>query len=296
MSTNDNKNGHQADHQGVHQIQDNQLNDDEAFIQSLYDELATQKPSKDEQPSKAMDEKILAAAHRSVGPSTKLVNTKRAWYVPVASAASVILVVSLFFNQLNDPVMQSEMSFSGSSSTSGNSSTVVEPEELMNDQLYDVPSSDSSVQATTEMLQVRPAMSVKSKETLIKHQGINKKTQAMKRISLKSKEEIKQFKQLHATNYSVLSNDEQLVGISKPVPEELNVNVMTEKLFNQLLGLNRYWLFVDEKKEFYLIEIVEQESDNLLYKLDKKAYYINRSMQNNKTKRSLEELGKLTEN
>jgi len=288
MPTNNNKYGHQGDQQ----MQDKQLNDDEAFIQSLYDDLAAQESSKEEQPSKAMDEKILAAAHRSVGYTPKLVNTKRAWYVPIASAASVILVVSLFFNQLNDPVMQSEISFSGSPSTAG------KQEELMNDQLYDVRASDSTVQASAEMLQAAPAMSVQSKEMLIKHKGMSRKPQSMKRISLQGKEEKKQLKQLQVSNYSALKSDEQLVETRKTigVESDSNVSVMTEKEFNRLLTLDSRWSFVDEEKEFYLIQVVEQDSENVLYKLDKKAYYINRSMQKNKTKRSLEELGKLTEN
>jgi len=296
MSTKDKKDGHQGDHQIDQQLQNKQLKDDEAFIQSLYDDLASQEPSQEEYPSKEMDEKILAAAHRSVGSSPKLVNTKRAWYLPIASAASVILVVSLFFNQLNDPVMQAEMSFSGNSPASSNPSEVAEQEELVSEQLYDVSPSDNSVQASTEMLQARPAMSVQSKESLLKHKGINKNQQAMKRISLQAKEERKQSKQLQASSYSALNDEKQLIETSKAVPEQISVIVMTQELFDKLVHMNSFWLFVNEEKEFYHIEVVEQDSEKMLYKLDKKTYYINRSMQKNKTKRSLKELGKLTEN
>lgn len=290
MSISDHHNGHKSEQQ----MQDKQLNDDEALIQSLYDDLAAQDSSSADYPSKAADDKILAAAHRSVRSSPKIVITKRAWYVPVASAASVILVVSLFFNQLQDPVMQSELSFSGNSLT-----------EAV--QYNDEANEGVNIETSAPMLQHTPALSVKSEERLFKQKGINKKQQSVKRISQQGKEEKKQLKRMAASSYRTSSSDELLLETTEatqikevreltPLSLERPITLMTKQVYNQLINLKSHWLFISEDKEFYLIQVVKKGDENRLYKLDKKAYYINRSMQKNKTKRSLKELGKLTEN
>jgi len=83
---------------------------DEAFIDSLYAELKAE----NEQPSELLDQRIISAAKKAISTkpqqktqsSTKVKSTinkiqiKPVWYVSLASAASVFLVVSLVINQV----------------------------------------------------------------------------------------------------------------------------------------------------------------------------------------------------
>ena len=76
---------------------DKSLADDEAFIESLYQQLP------EEPPSAALDQRILAAAHREVDAKPQLVQKRPAWLKPLASAATVLLVVSVTVHQIFDP-------------------------------------------------------------------------------------------------------------------------------------------------------------------------------------------------
>jgi len=122
---------------------DKALTDDQAFIQSLYDDLSdSQGENPTVQPSEQLDQRIIAAAHKAVATkatTTKAITTKAvatnpaqqideassretgdnipglnppannkrkkmAWYYPAAMAASVLLVVTMVNHQLSDPI------------------------------------------------------------------------------------------------------------------------------------------------------------------------------------------------
>ncbi len=98
--------------------------EDQAFIQSLYDDLSDQQDDDPtEQPSKELDRRIIAAAHKAVAteqanPGTRPKNSnnvetlkqaagkgkKIAWYYPAAMAASVLLLVTVVNHQLKTPI------------------------------------------------------------------------------------------------------------------------------------------------------------------------------------------------
>lgn len=105
---------------------DKALAENQAFIQSLYDDLTDQNDDATEQPSKQLDQHILAAAHQAVAakPTRHIDATsnrqtggnvqelsqpvnkrkKMAWYYPVSMAASVLLVVTIVNLQLSDSI------------------------------------------------------------------------------------------------------------------------------------------------------------------------------------------------
>lgn len=265
-----------------HQMQNKQLDVDEAFIQSLYDDLETAEKSTNEQPSSDVDAKILAAAHRAVISSPKLVIKKRTWYVPVASAASLLLVFSLFFNQLDDPMMQSEMSFSTNPADSG--------------------------QHDIEMLQLTPLNSTQPKSEIAKQEVAEYKQiqqlkqQTMKRISLQAQGEKKQQRTKRMAAKDYLASDFKVntpaVASSVAESEEVNktIKIMTDEIYERLLKVDNQWFFVRQEQEFYLIQLVNSKGKNTLYKLSKKEYYVKQSMQKIIKKRTLKELGLLTEN
>jgi hypothetical protein len=70
-----------------------QQQSDEAFINRLYDEVSQEAQS---QPSELLDKRILSAAHKAINKSKKT-NKKShvSWYSTLATAASLMLVVSL---------------------------------------------------------------------------------------------------------------------------------------------------------------------------------------------------------
>ncbi len=73
------------------------LAEDEAFIDSLYDRLS------DEATPADLDQRILAAAHREVSAKPQLVKKRPVWLKPLASAATVLLVVTVSLHQIFDP-------------------------------------------------------------------------------------------------------------------------------------------------------------------------------------------------
>ncbi|MFT6986628.1 MAG: hypothetical protein ACJAT7_002469 [Psychromonas sp.] len=106
---------------------DQALADDQAFIQSLYDDLSDQAgDDATEQPSELLDQRILAAAHKAVAtkPTRQIDATpsrqtndnvealkhpavkrkKMAWYYPAAMAASLLLGVTIVNHQLSGPI------------------------------------------------------------------------------------------------------------------------------------------------------------------------------------------------
>jgi len=76
---------------------DNQLQEDEAFIDALYQQL----PAEDEQqPSEFLDKRIITAAYQAVATKpTKINKRKITWFHSLATAASLTLVVSLVVQQ-----------------------------------------------------------------------------------------------------------------------------------------------------------------------------------------------------
>jgi len=103
---------------------DKALANDEAFMNALYTRVDNAEV--DEQPSDELDQRILAAAHKAVAHSpverrpeaialSSVKNIKRkklsTWYVSLASAASLVLVVSLVVNQNDKEIISIDHEF-----------------------------------------------------------------------------------------------------------------------------------------------------------------------------------------
>ena len=85
---------------------DDRFLEDLSFIDDLYRDV--QEDIAQEQPSSALDQRILAAAHRQVNAKPELVNKAKLikrprWMAPMASAASILLVVTVGYYQITDP-------------------------------------------------------------------------------------------------------------------------------------------------------------------------------------------------
>ena len=282
---------------------DNELTEDEAFIQSLYDDLSKQDAgvkqtytanTAPEQPSKDADNKILAAAHRAVRSAPKAevkkIGKKHSWYIPLASAASLVLVFSLFIKQLNTPLIQpSNLESIQPLAESNDSEQLLAVEEIS--QLTDEPAQSMYKQAHK---QEKPsAVKQKSKQSSnemkrafspVASQSLAKKEQQL------ADEQAAGSLRLHNDNLLIDNHAASLVADKKSIP------YLSKKRYELLLSEKYNWIFISEEKEYYVIQLVSKEGKNTLYKLNKTAYYINKSMQKNKVIRSLKVLEILTEN
>jgi len=80
-----------------HDHQQTQLQEDEAFIDALYQQLPA---DKDQQPSDFLDKRIIKAAYQAVATEpTKINKRKITWFHFLATAASLTLVISLVVQQ-----------------------------------------------------------------------------------------------------------------------------------------------------------------------------------------------------
>jgi len=89
--------------QSANSIDEQQLRDDEAFINSLYDEVEREQNHKQStaQPSELLDRRIINAAHQviNVKPATNKKQSRLTWLNGLATAASLTLVISLVVQQ-----------------------------------------------------------------------------------------------------------------------------------------------------------------------------------------------------
>ena len=81
-------------------INEQQLHDDEAFIDSLYEEVGSGKLNQAE-PSEILDKRIINAAQQAISPQSKVKKkpVRLTWFSGLATAASLTLVVSLVVQQ-----------------------------------------------------------------------------------------------------------------------------------------------------------------------------------------------------
>jgi len=96
----------------THSIDEQQLLDDEMFINSLYDEVEQSNQKSIIQPNELLDRRIINAARQAV--SAKQVVTKKqsrlTWFSGLATAASLTLVVSLVVQQQGQILPSAETS------------------------------------------------------------------------------------------------------------------------------------------------------------------------------------------
>jgi len=267
-------------------IPNKQLSDDEAFIQSLYDDLSKgdSGESAEHQPGKELDDKILAAAHRAVTSTPALVIKKRTWAIPVASAASVMLVFSLFFNQLNDPLFQSELSPDSNSPISKQADfTQGEAEQLMIKKESKEVASIAYAQQKTQQrqsqlqqLQLKADQKQKNKKSFSKMRAKRSLPSAGANVVADAQPAL----MLEPTPAFALESD---------LPEIIEYLTLT--MYKKGLNENYTWIFIREEQEFNLIELVNSKGKKTLYKLSKREFIVKQSMKKNIKARLLQELG-----
>ncbi|MGL1957806.1 MAG: hypothetical protein OCD00_10880 [Colwellia sp.] len=281
------------------QDEDKALANDEAFIDALYVELESielesaelenveledskrGKKAINDQPSKELDQRIIAAAHKSAATKapvielsniTVLKRKKRpVWTIPFATAASLVLVVSLVMNQQDSPI------------------------PAVNNDFFVESSMQSPVMAQSEPLLETKVASTYKRVTLAQQKRSEYKQQKSKELSRKRSK-------ARSANMFLLSEPEAIasnaLSVAQFTKKELLINdspTLTHQQYVLFIKQQARWSLVSEHEDYYVINIssratentAEKENSNnvVQYKLLKKAYRL----------KSLTELSELSE-
>lgn len=283
------------DDQSVNKQQQNSLPEDEAFIQAIYDDIANDTGDfHDEKSSLAIDNEILAAAHRAVASAPRVIKTKNTWAIPLASAASLVLVFSLFLNQLTDPLIQHEITLANSpefiessekafSSTSkavkSNHEDSVKKMAPLSRQADTMAVSGSRQKAVSvdsvakesvfgEELQVAADFGdvLDENESDIEKMLVEVPEVAEEKVSAENHQKMKhklEEKGLFATSLSGKPNS---IGFTR--------KLLDETTYHQLLKNKAQWLAVAEDEKYYVIKVFNDNGAEVLYQLSKNTYHV----------------------
>lgn len=230
----------------------------QADIQALYDELALEQAAqlsinKHEQPSVELDQSILAAAHKAVSQKPRLVIKKYYWYLPLASAASAVLVFSLFFNQLEQVPLQ----------------PMTQPQVPLQQAALQ---QEVDLSSTLVQMSVEPAVSENRQQLLkIKEQRVKSEKKVAKSMSRMRTVATAEENEFMAGQ---VSDDKQIV--------ELEVNILSIVQYEEFKQANYLWTYVDENSQDYQIKIYTDSQGKKVFQLAKKSYFINKKFKSNK--------------
>lgn len=227
-----------------HEI-DKSLAEDEAFIESLYDQLP------DENTSAELDQRILAAAHREVLAKPQRIKKRSLWLKPMASAAAVLLVVSVSIYQLLEMGNLQDMS------------TTFDDQSLTSKVKGEMTGEAAGVSPAKQ--EIRSFQTV-SEKSLVTPQPILRKKAEKIQAALPSKP-VLAYKE--ADSVEVLDKNETQARSNRPSV----IGYLTESAYQQFVGEQAKWQYINEDKDRYVIAILIQK-EKLFYYLDKKLFFL----------------------
>ena len=259
--------------------QDKQLHEDQAFIDSLYEELAveTDKP-KQEQPSEQLDLRILAAAHKAVASKPTLQNKpqnkkNRNWFYPIATAASAILMITVVGHQIYSPVTENfEMPLSLTDSVVSSDSN---RQTFSTNEITEMDTSFFEPQLASEASFV----SEEERATTGKH-AVKMQAPAEKQITLKASQQAKQSKAKRSsmkqdaeiTAKKRMQEKQKVYPATKPIP-------LTKQQYLALKSESEqqslYWTLLLETEANYIIELQHFDNQKSYYLLHKQKFQLN---------------------
>ncbi len=246
--------------------QDKQLLEDQAFIDSLYQELAdeTDNPA-EEQPSAQLDQRILAAAHKAVTTEQILkAQSKKSWFYPIATAASAILMITLVGHQIYSPVTENfEMPLALTESAPAVDNEVAEMEtsldaaQFASDTLF--VSDEEEINTAMAAAKMQPPA---AKEAALQIAKQAKQSKA-KRSSMKKEDKIEALKSI--------PEQQKLSPATKPLPLTTK-QYLALKAESQLHTL--YWILMLETETSYIIELQNRDNPKTFYLLQKQQFML----------------------
>ena len=250
--------------------QDQQMVEDQAFIDSLYQEVAEDNASQTEQPSEQLDQRILAAAHKAVAsqpmPATIKQQKKKSWFFPLATAASFLLMITVINHQFSSPIIGNEAQPVTSqllSSDSFNEETVSSMSDSIEmDQALMEKEFTNIAQPMAEMKASRMAEASKMKST-----SLAKKSMQRAKQSTPMAEEIEVEQ--------VMSSQVEMASPNTP-------ELLTDSKYLQLKNASQQqmitWKLLAEDKTSFIIKLQLSNQTDTLYRLNKNNFDLNENI------------------
>lgn len=262
-----------------------QLQDDEAFINSLYQEIDQ---SDESSSSEMLDKRIISAAHKAVSDKAKQKKNKKfTWYHTLATAASLTLVVTLVFHQQSNvlpPIEQSyelaDESIKESSELLGKNDTemmraaptatisadTVPQAKLMTYARKNAAGEKKERQVNTQLTQIKSAQPKGVVNQEVALYAAKPQNRSINSIELKQEN----------TLSLALSDSEQVTSV-KLLTHQMLLNY--KKLNSQLINNEKYyWSLRSEQNNDYNIMIFSKESGSLSYRLPKVDFTIDKEV------------------
>jgi len=254
--------------------QDKQLVEDQAFIDSLYEELADETgKANEEPPSEQLDQRILAAAHKAVASKPTL-QKNRNWFYPIATAASAILMITLVGHQIYSPVTENvemPLALTDSVPSTDNDKHTFSTNEItaMDTSLFEPPlASEASFvseeeRATTGKHAVK--MQASAEKQITRQASQQAKQSKAKRSSMKQEAEMTAKKSVQekqkvypATKPIPLTKQQYLALESESKEQSLDWILLLETETNYIIELQHF----DNQKSYYLLQKQQFQLDN----------------------------------
>jgi hypothetical protein len=275
------------------------IQSDEHFINALYDELGKENHNLvDLKPSQTLDESVIAAAHRALSTSTKLVDIKAKqkafklqerkrtpiWRVPFGLAASTILVMILFLNQGNEMIVPEIR-------------TAYEPmlTELESDTFFEMTSDISVVESdavgtkiSTQSLKRKQVIDSAAVNSVARSKSHVKKENSQRltpSVPMRQARPVKDIK-VNKEGWNMRSASGSHIKLAQ-VPWLASSQYL---LFKQQ---KLQWSLVVEKKDHYVILIILSAEKSEKYRISKAKYLITGLADAQITKLAFEKIKKL---
>ena len=273
---------------------DKALANDEAFIDALYADIESIEINNTEisnkaavdQPSKELDQRILNAAHKAVAHAVEkekaqvvelanvksvksVTNSKRkklfAWTVPLASAASLVLVVSLVVNQNDEQIM------------------TIDNDIILQDATQSAMQSPVPIAVQSELL-LESKMAAKYKVVTLAQQKQLEQRKQRKKMQSKMESRAEQKRQQQSTSMLSFADIEatktSILAATSVVKNDSAINekpILTHQQFLLFEKQQKYWILVSENEHDYVINIFDNKNDSaqfIQYKLLKESFHL----------------------
>lgn len=261
---------------------DKTLAEDQAFIQSLYDDLASSDYRDEaEQPSGQLEQRILAAAKQEVEThldekmaavtSDNIKPLKRSakkskhsvWFYPATMAASVLLMVTVINQQL-DTHIQAEFEAPLASPAASETFSAAAPQAK----------SAIAPQASADMLSEAAPMQLSALQ-MEREADIAAQSQMLAKNELAAKQRL--AKQALSKKAKVQQDSSNLVKLR--INPALSASELTYKEYAELQTQSAqkrlYWLLKQEDESSYLIELWLTDTSSRYYRLNKNSFQLN---------------------
>ena len=268
------------------------LADNEAFIDDLYQQIASE--SEDEKAlypvDKQLDETILAQARKAVASKPKVVKTrKQKWFIPVSTAASLVLVSVLVWQQKDIPLApELELAPIPQQSTA-ETTEIKQQHESLEVERFAVSAQNSNVTAES----IAPQATKKAMPTAISVRAKDEKlsgrvSKAPQRTASQSEPlafaDINIQEQADLAKSSLTEEIAELSAKKAPVfvkrkvvsSEKIPTDMpkLTAELRTKFIKQKVQWQLVDVQQDYYILELAGDDNNSLsseylkVYKVD----------------------------